>query len=572
MVPPVERALLFLPGLRSEVISALEIQKVNSFERTIASATGIVPCRYSNCVQQQYMATAGVASNHSTSNSYKSNSSPVPSASTSSVHSQDGTLQLPPSGLLSQSDKHKDGSSSSGSQASAHGLAPPNSTTRPTLSSKKSSVASRLTRMFSHQQKESSDANKDSSSDGGGPPVQAPSKHIQDDQDSKSSEENGVVPELASNKPLPQKARRGSVDSRLGRTGSILERKRSNRTAEQVSPSKPPKRFDLADAQTGEHQHHLKSGKRQEKLSDMLREMMGGKKKMTGYQDAQPPTLMDNWVDQVRNEKSKLAPDASKGGPNSTMSLVEKYGKCQEVVGRGAFGIVRVAHKADNTSSQREHLFAVKEFRRKPEESHKKYQKRLTSEFCISSSMKHPNVIKTLDLLQDDKGDFCVVMEFCAGGDLYSLILSTGQLEVGEADCFFKQLMRGVDYLHDTGVAHRDLKPENLLLTQHGALKITDFGNGECFRMAWETEAHMTAGLCGSAPYIAPEEYSQDEFDARPVDVWACGVIYMAMRSGRHLWKIAQKGEDEFYERYLHDRREESGYAPIETLRRVSIM
>jgi protein-serine/threonine kinase len=87
--------------------------------------------------------------------------------------------------------------------------------------------------------------------------------------------------------------------------------------------------------------------------------------------------------------------------------------------------------------------------------------------------------------------------------------------------------------------------------------------------MAWEKEAHMTAGLCGSAPYIAPEEYVDKEFDPRAVDVWACGVIYMAMRTGRHLWRLAQKSEDEFFARYLEDRREESGFRPIEVLRRV---
>ncbi len=88
--------------------------------------------------------------------------------------------------------------------------------------------------------------------------------------------------------------------------------------------------------------------------------------------------------------------------------------------------------------------------------------------------------------------------------------------------------------------------------------------------MAWEKDAHMTAGLCGSAPYIAPEEYVDKEFDPRAVDVWATGVIYMAMRTGRHLWRVAKKDEDEFFERYLIGRRDEDGYAPIETLHRVS--
>ncbi|KAF2653739.1 Pkinase-domain-containing protein [Lophiostoma macrostomum CBS 122681] len=364
--------------------------------------------------------------------------------------------------------------------------------------------------------------------------------------------------------------------SRANLTDKIVEGKVTNgamtkpNPIRQASVSKaskdapgPYKRFWTNE--DGTHEHYLKVAKRQEKLTDLFQNMMLGKKK-DDHHDDQPLSLMSNWVDVMRNEKEKLA--EQKNSATTSQTLVQKYGKCQEVVGRGAFGIVRVAHKTDAKDPKREQLYAVKEFKQRPNESDKKYQKRLTAEFCISSSMQHPNVINTLDLLQDDKGVYCEVMEYCCGGDLYTLVLAAGQLEVTEADCFFKQLMRGVEYMHEMGVAHRDLKPENLLLTQHGSIKITDFGNGECFRMAWEKEAHMTAGLCGSAPYIAPEEYVDKEFDPRAVDVWACGIIYMAMRTGRHLWRVAQKGEDEFFDRYLEDRKEEAGYRPIEVLRR----
>ncbi|KAK7207823.1 kinase domain-containing protein [Myxozyma melibiosi] len=320
------------------------------------------------------------------------------------------------------------------------------------------------------------------------------------------------------------------------------------------------------------HQHLLRSARRQEKLSSMLKDMMSKKQRSD---DSSPPqtsstneaaslSLLSSWL--RSNEKDSSL--SSKNAVAST-SLVEKYGKCHEIIGRGAFGIVRISHKVDPKNSKSEKLYAVKEFKRRPAESQKKYTKRLTSEFCISSSLRHPNVIHTLDLIQDDKGEYCEVMEFCAGGDLYTLILSAGKLEVLEADCYFKQLMRGVVYMHEMGVAHRDLKPENLLLTTSGALKITDFGNGECFRMAWERDVHLTNGVCGSAPYIAPEEYTEDEFDPRPVDIWATGVIYMAMRTGRHLWKSAQKEEDDFYRRYLEGRKDEAGYEPIEQLERA---
>ncbi|KAJ8610003.1 hypothetical protein MRB53_038843 [Persea americana] len=321
--------------------------------------------------------------------------------------------------------------------------------------------------------------------------------------------------------------------SKVNGTNGVSRNNSDSKDKRDDSVPAVPKRFWIDEA--GDHHHYLKNAKRQEKS---------------------------------RTNENKLATDKS-AGPNHSATLVEKYGKCQEIVGRGAFGIVRVAHKADPTDSKHEQLYAVKEFRKRPNEDGKKYSKRLNSEFCISSSLRHPNVIHTLDLLTDAKGDYCEVMEFCAGGDLYSLVLAAGKLDCVEADCYFLQLMRGVEYIHEMGVAHRDLKPENLLLTNHGALKITDFGNGECFRMAWETEPHMTAGLCGSAPYIAPEEYVEKEFDPRAVDVWACGVIYMAMRSGRHLWRIAKKGEDEFYDNYLVGRKSEEGYPPIEAMHRA---
>lgn len=446
--------------------------------------------------------------NPQTTTTTKPVASPVPSASTaSSLHSQpEGNFALPP----------PTNGGVNGAVANGDALLKP----------KKPTMTSRISGMFGRR-----DESRDS----------ARSTLVEKNAEIKAAVNGGTQ---ANGRPQP--SRQASVSK--GKDAGAA----------------PYRRFWLNE--DGTHEHQLKVAKRQEKLSDMFQNLMLGKKK-EGHTDEQPLSLMSNWVDVMRNEKEKLA-EQKNNATGLPQTLVQKYGKCQEVVGRGAFGIVRVAHKTDAKDPKREQLYAVKEFKQRPGESAKKYQKRLTAEFCISSSMQHPNVINTLDLLQDEKGLYCEVMEYCSGGDLYTLVLAAGQLEVAEADCFFKQLMRGVEYMHEMGVAHRDLKPENLLLTQHGSIKITDFGNGECFRMAWEKEAHMTAGLCGSAPYIAPEEYVDKEFDPRAVDVWACGIIYMAMRTGRHLWRVAQKGEDEFFDRYLEDRREEAGYRPIEVLRR----
>lgn len=125
-------------------------------------------------------------------------------------------------------------------------------------------------------------------------------------------------------------------------------------------------------------------------------------------------------------------------------------------------------------------------------------------------------------------------MEYCSGGDLYSFIVALRYFITEEADCFFKQLMRGVLYLHEIGIAHRNLKPENLLLTDRGYLKISDFGNAECFRLAWENQVYLSTRCCGLASYISPEQYLNQPFNPRKVDIWAAAIVYIAMRAGRY--------------------------------------
>lgn len=67
------------------------------------------------------------------------------------------------------------------------------------------------------------------------------------------------------------------------------------------------------------------------------------------------------------------------------------------------------------------------------------HQKHLRSKFCIFSSLQRPNVIYTIDLLQYEKGNYREVIELCTVGDLYTLVLATGKLEVGEADLLLQE-------------------------------------------------------------------------------------------------------------------------------------
>lgn len=219
---------------------------------------------------------------------------------------------------------------------------------------------------------------------------------------------------------------------------------------------------------------------------------------------------------------------------DSGETIESKYGRYKEVVGWGSSSTVKMAYKPNPHHGPKGYTYAVKAFRRRANESQNSYHKRASAEFCIATTLQHKNIVHTIDLLSDDHGRMCQVMEFCAAGDLCALLLSAGKLEEAEADCLFKQLIRGVAHCHQSGVAHRDLKPENILLTTTGCVKISDFGMAECVQYAWEKSSHQSKGLQGSRPYMAPEIYTTKHFDAKAIDVWAAGVMYVAMRKFLH--------------------------------------
>ena len=211
-------------------------------------------------------------------------------------------------------------------------------------------------------------------------------------------------------------------------------------------------------------------------------------------------------VDMLRRSSStKLSkrPEKALQRSVSETTLTQKYGKCREVVGQGAHAKVHLTQRDSRVATITDNIYAVKKFRkRRKDESEKDYIKKLTAEFCISSTLNHENVVQTLDLIQDESHAYCEVMEYMPGGDLLTYITNCNRrLRDNEIYCFVKQLISGVAYLHSVGVCHRDLKPENLLLDATGTvLKIADFGVSEVFRFAWERTPRKLKGVCGSEP------------------------------------------------------------------------
>jgi len=237
--------------------------------------------------------------------------------------------------------------------------------------------------------------------------------------------------------------------------------------------------------------------------------------------------------------------------------LTSKYGKLGKVLGSGAGGSVRLMKRSEDGV-----VFAVKEFRpRHSYETEREYVKKLTAEYCMGSSLHHGNVIETLDIVQE-KGKWYEVMEY-APYDLFAIVM-TGKMSREEITCCFLQMLSGVTYLHSMGLAHRDLKLDNVVVSEHGILKIIDFGSAHVFKYPFENGIVLASGkspgslectgnaltshigIVGSDPYLAPEVYDERKYDPTAVDIWSLAIIFCCMTLRRFPWKVPRLTDNSF--------------------------
>jgi serine/threonine protein kinase len=238
--------------------------------------------------------------------------------------------------------------------------------------------------------------------------------------------------------------------------------------------------------------------------------------------------------------------------------LSKKYGKWGKVLGSGAGGTVRLIKGG---SKQGGATYAVKEFRpRRQGESEKEYQRKVTAEFCVGVTLRHINVVETVDIV-NDHGHFYEVRYFpeakltlqimeYAPYDLFSVVMS-GKMTRPEIYCVFRQIVDGVNYLHEMGLAHRDLKLDNCVMTSNNIVKLIDFGTATVFHYPGKHQI-PASGVVGSDPYLAPEVLQKDQYDPRLTDVWSVAIIFMCMILRRFPWKIPDFKTDMSYRLYVN--------------------
>ncbi|KAI8071786.1 kinase-like domain-containing protein [Gongronella butleri] len=160
-------------------------------------------------------------------------------------------------------------------------------------------------------------------------------------------------------------------------------------------------------------------------------------------------------------------------------------------------------------------------------------------EVAILKKLNHPNVVKLHEVLDDPNDDsIYMVFEMAHKGVLMDVSLDhvATPYSSERARHYFREMILGIEYLHNNDIAHRDIKPDNLLLSKDDVLKIVDFGVSEMF-VKGNDKIKKSAG---SPAFMAPElcAVHQHEISGKAADIWSMGVTLYTLVYG-HLPFIA---------------------------------
>jgi eukaryotic-like serine/threonine-protein kinase len=163
---------------------------------------------------------------------------------------------------------------------------------------------------------------------------------------------------------------------------------------------------------------------------------------------------------------------------------------------------------------------------------------RFIQEARAASALNHPNVVHIYDTASE-KGMAFIAMEFIAGKTLDQAIPRKG-MRLAEALKVGVQIADALSVAHAAGVIHRDLKPGNVMVTEHGDVKILDFGLAKLTeRLSGANETTRTLDvrtepgtLIGTVAYMSPEQAEGRTIDARS-DIFSFGALLYEMVTGR---------------------------------------
>lgn len=157
---------------------------------------------------------------------------------------------------------------------------------------------------------------------------------------------------------------------------------------------------------------------------------------------------------------------------------------------------------------------------------------RFIREARACAALRSEHIVPVYDLTDID-GAPAIVMEFVEGKSLKDVIVDQTNRNFDFAKKVAVHVLRGLEMAHDRGIIHRDIKPGNILVSDSGAVKVTDFGLAY---VALSPTVTMEGMVLGTPAYMAPEQVRGDEADAR-TDLFSLGATLVELLTGERIFE-----------------------------------
>ncbi|KAG0367845.1 serine/threonine-protein kinase orb6 [Gamsiella multidivaricata] len=155
-----------------------------------------------------------------------------------------------------------------------------------------------------------------------------------------------------------------------------------------------------------------------------------------------------------------------------------------KVIGKGAFGEVRLVQKLDSGK-----IYAMKTLR-KADMFKKDQLAHVKAERDVLAESESPWVVQLYYSFQDPQYLY-LIMEFLPGGDLMTMLIKYDTFSEDVTRFYIAECVLAIEDIHKMGFIHRDIKPDNILIDRDGHIKLSDFGLSTGFHKTHDSQFYQ---------------------------------------------------------------------------------